>query len=81
MNVILMTLDFKEGSVDQIKDNISYRINHAQQMNMLIQERIKDINSIIEQKNKGLMKEIKKGVEVGLSTSIQGQKVDIPNIN
>ena len=81
MNVTLMELSFKEGSVDQIKDNISYRINHAQQMNMLIQERIKDITRIIEQKNKGLMKEIKKGVEVGLSTSLQGRKVDIPNIN
>ena len=76
-----MGLDFKEGSVDQIKESISYRINYAQQMNMLVQKRIEDISNIVESKNKTLMKEIRKGVNVGLSTSLVGQRVDVPNIN
>jgi hypothetical protein len=79
--VELMRLSFSEGSVDQIKECISYRINFAQQMNMLVKKRIEDITNIVESKNKTLMKEIRKGVDVGLSTSLQGQRVDVPDIN
>lgn len=48
---------------------------------MLIQERIKDVTRIIEEKNPTLMKEIKKGIDIGMSTSIQGQRIDIPHVD
>jgi hypothetical protein len=41
---------------------------------MLVQERLKDITRIIEQKNPSLMKEIKRGAETVAS---QSQKIDI----
>ena len=44
---------------------------------MLVQERLKDITRIIEQKNPALLKEIKKGAETVVSQSSQGQKIDI----
>ena len=63
-DIILMGFFIYESDVEAIKDSISFRINKAQQMNMLIQERIKDITKIIEQKNPTLMKEIKRGIQV-----------------
>lgn len=39
----LLVLAFSESKVDMIKAAISHRINSTQQMNMLVQERIKDI--------------------------------------
>ena len=44
----LLILTFSESKVDMIKAAISHRINSTQQMNMLVQERIKDICKIIE---------------------------------
>ena len=73
----LLILTFAESKVDYIKAAISHRINSDQQMNMLVQERIKDICKIIEQKNPTLMKEIKKGSQTGFSHINQGQKIDI----
>ena len=43
---------------------------------MLVQERLKDISSIIEEKNPTLMKEIRKGQMLG-SYASDGQKIDI----
>jgi hypothetical protein len=53
---------FSESKPETIKADISHRIMKCQQMNMLVQERLKDICGIIEQKNPTLMKEIRKGV-------------------
>lgn len=57
----LLVLSFAESKVETIKAAVSHRINWTQQMNMMVQERIKDINKIIDLKNPTLMKEIKKG--------------------
>eukprot|EP00356_Strombidium_inclinatum_P016950 CAMPEP_0170508310 /NCGR_PEP_ID=MMETSP0208-20121228/61965_1 /TAXON_ID=197538 /ORGANISM="Strombidium inclinatum, Strain S3" /LENGTH=158 /DNA_ID=CAMNT_0010791125 /DNA_START=204 /DNA_END=677 /DNA_ORIENTATION=+ len=56
-----LVLHFMESKPDVIKNSISFRINACQQMNLLVQERLKDICTIIESKNPTLMKEIKKG--------------------
>ena len=74
-DINLLYLDFKESNVDTIKDAISFRINASQQLNMLIQERIKDITKIIEQKNPTLMKEIKRGIQMG--SAEVGQKISV----
>jgi len=57
----LLCLNFQESNVEDIKSAISFRINAQQQLNMLVQERLKDITRIIEQKNPTLLKEIRKG--------------------
>ena len=57
----ILCLDFEESDADTIKASISYRINFASQLNMLIQARLKDICKIVEQKNPTLLKEIRKG--------------------
>ena len=44
----LLVLRFKESDVPTIKAAISFRINASQQLNMLVQERIKDICKIVE---------------------------------
>ena len=44
----LLVLTFAESKVDLIKMAISHRINATSQMNMLVQERIRDICKIIE---------------------------------
>ena len=62
----LLMLRFYESKVDTIKSYVSYKINATKQHNYLVQERIKDICKIIEQKNPTLMKEIKKGSLQGL---------------
>ena len=62
--------------METIKNSISYRINATQQLNMLVQERLKDISSIVEEKNPTLMKEIRKGQMMG-SYASDGQKIDI----
>ena len=61
--VDLLTLNLNESDVEMIKNAISFRINAQSQLNMLVQERLKDITRIIEQKNPQLLKEIKKGSE------------------
>uniref|UniRef100_A0A7S3FUW2 Spindle assembly abnormal protein 6 N-terminal domain-containing protein n=1 Tax=Strombidium rassoulzadegani TaxID=1082188 RepID=A0A7S3FUW2_9SPIT len=74
----LLTLQFAESSVETIKNSISYRINACQQLNMLVEERLKDICNIIEQKNPTLMKEIKKGMQQANAThNFDGHKIDI----
>jgi hypothetical protein len=61
-----------------IKSYVSYKINTTKQHNYLVQERIKDICKIIDEKNPTLMKEIKKGSLQGLQNLAQsGQKIDI----
>ena len=62
----LLILAFNESKVDTIKAYVSYKINATKQHNYLVQERIKDICKIIEDKNPTLMKEIKKGSVSGL---------------
>ena len=57
----LLILHFEESKVDTIKSYVSYKINATKQHNFLVQERIKDICRIIDEKNPTLMKEIKKG--------------------
>ena len=57
----LLALKFVESKPETIKNDISHRIMKCQQMNLLVQERLKDICKIIEQKNPTLMKEIRKG--------------------
>jgi len=80
-DIYLLAVDFKESTVDQIKDSISYRINSAHQLNKLVQERTKDISKIIQTKNEVLWAEIKKGIDLAQVNSLQGQKIDIPEFN
>jgi hypothetical protein len=46
-------------------------------MNMLVQERLKDICNIIEKKNPTLMKEIRRGVSSKKGSEHEGQQIDI----
>jgi hypothetical protein len=71
----LLALRFTESKPETIKADISHRIMKCQQMNLMVQERLKDICSIIEQKNPTLMKEIRKGISA--RGDHQGQKIDI----
>ena len=73
--VDLLSIKLSESDVETIKNSISFRINLQSQLNMLVQERLKDITRIIEQKNPALLKEIKKGTEQAIHS--QGQKIDI----
>ena len=72
-----LSLHFQESKPEVIKNSISFRINACQQMNMLVQERLKDICNIIEQKNPTLMKEIKKGGTFSQSSNLTGISIDI----
>jgi uncharacterized protein YcbK (DUF882 family) len=75
--VDLLQINLQESDVEMIKSAISFRISAQSQLNMLVQERLKDITNIIEQKNPTLLKEIKRGLEVGQTTLSAGQKIDI----
>ena len=73
----LLILRFSESKPENIKADISHRIMKCEQMNMLVQERLKDICGIIDQKNPALMKEIRRGVNSKKPGDHQGQKIDI----
>jgi len=77
-DVELLQMNFTESDVETIKNSISFRINSTIQLNMLVQERLKDITRIIEQKNPTLLKEIRKGTGTATQSAV-GQKIDIHN--
>ena len=74
----LFEIDFQESDVESIKNSITYRINSKTQMNMLVNERLRDITKIIEQKNPTLLKEIRKGAHSG--GGLGNSRHDEPNI-
>lgn len=74
----LFEIDFQESDVESIKNSITYRINSKTQMNMLVNERLRDVTKIIEQKNPTLLKEIRKGAHS--AGGFGNQRHDEPNI-
>ena len=57
----LLVLHFVESKTELVKQNVSYRINRAKELNSLVKERIEEICKIIQSKNPTLMDEIRNG--------------------
>ncbi|CDW72981.1 UNKNOWN [Stylonychia lemnae] len=58
--VEMLKIDLEECDDDIIKNHITYRLSATKQKTIMMQERVKDIMAIVEEKNPILMQEIYK---------------------
>eukprot|EP00347_Sterkiella_histriomuscorum_P007159 403350037 len=58
--VEMLRIEFEEADEDTIKNHITYRLTSIRQKTTLMQERIKDVMAIVEEKNPMLVSEIYK---------------------
>ena len=59
--VDLLRIDMESCDEEALKNSVTYRISSTKQKTVLIQERLKDIMKIVQDKNPTLLQEIYKG--------------------
>lgn len=68
----LFSIDFMASNEETIRQNIAYRYNCLKAKYLLVENKLKEVNSLIKLKNPSLLVQIQKNQQQALSSSYKG---------